>query len=341
MSSTNAWLRSRAASCAPGTLASAQRTAPGIGLSNFGRHQIGVRWKTVSCSTSGAISGISCTAEAPVPITATRLPASSAFASQRAVWIVSPANESTPGISGFFGTVSTPLASTMSRTTSSSPASVSTRQAWMLLVEAGAGDLRVEAGLVLEPVLVRAALGVGAQLLAGGVGAGPVGALRERVLVGERGDVDREAGVAVPVPGAAEALALLDDQVVADAGLLEPDRGADPREAGADDQDLVVEGGGGGGRWGLGDAERPGAVAVFTVRGDGIDPSWPASRCRRGLPNPDPGTSPTCQRSGRPTQIRAPATEQEEKPEADFTIAAADSAEDSTPTATCPASSGG
>ena len=34
-----------------------------------------MRWKTVSRSTSGAIAGITWIAEAPVPITATRLPA--------------------------------------------------------------------------------------------------------------------------------------------------------------------------------------------------------------------------------------------------------------------------
>ena len=45
-----------------------------IAPSGFGRHQIGVRWKTVRCSTSGAIVGITCTAEAPVPTIATRLP---------------------------------------------------------------------------------------------------------------------------------------------------------------------------------------------------------------------------------------------------------------------------
>ena len=58
-----------------------------MGPSSFGRHQIGVRWKTVRCSTSGAIDGMTCTAEAPVPMTATRLPASSTVGSQRAVCI--------------------------------------------------------------------------------------------------------------------------------------------------------------------------------------------------------------------------------------------------------------
>ena len=37
----------------------------------------GVRWKTSTCAVFGAISGISWIAEAPVPITATRLPARS------------------------------------------------------------------------------------------------------------------------------------------------------------------------------------------------------------------------------------------------------------------------
>ena len=39
-----------------------------------GGHQGGVRWKTVSCATFGAISGTNWKALAPVPITATRLP---------------------------------------------------------------------------------------------------------------------------------------------------------------------------------------------------------------------------------------------------------------------------
>ena len=36
-----------------------------------------VRWKTCICSTSGAIAGTNWIAEAPVPITATRLPLTS------------------------------------------------------------------------------------------------------------------------------------------------------------------------------------------------------------------------------------------------------------------------
>ena len=74
VSSTKAWLSQRAASIAPGTQRRTLRARSLSGASSFGRHQIGVRWKTVSRSTSGAIAGISWIAEAPVPITATRLP---------------------------------------------------------------------------------------------------------------------------------------------------------------------------------------------------------------------------------------------------------------------------
>ena len=42
-----------------------------------GAHQFGRRWNTVSSPTLSAISPITCTPVAPVPITATRLPARS------------------------------------------------------------------------------------------------------------------------------------------------------------------------------------------------------------------------------------------------------------------------
>ncbi len=95
---------------APGSRRSPVRTAPGIAPSSFGRHQIGVRGNTVSPATSGAIVGTSCTAEAPVPITATRLPRSCTDRSQRAVCTVAPAKSSRPGMSGGLGLVSTPVA---------------------------------------------------------------------------------------------------------------------------------------------------------------------------------------------------------------------------------------
>jgi hypothetical protein len=110
LSSTNTWLSIRAANLAPGTCSSAHRSRPPSGRSGFGMHQIGVRWKTVSFSTSGAIAGITWTAEAPVPITPTRLPFSPTPWSQREVCIVIPSNASSPSISGYFGCDSAPAA---------------------------------------------------------------------------------------------------------------------------------------------------------------------------------------------------------------------------------------
>src|SRR5207247_8042881 len=65
-----------------------------------------------------------------------------------------------------------------------------------------------------------------------------VGRERERVQV--RGDVAGAAGVGVVPPGAAEVVGALEHQEVVDAGLAEPDRGAEPAEAAADDRDAQV-----------------------------------------------------------------------------------------------------
>jgi hypothetical protein len=59
---------------------------------------------------------------------ATRLPVRSWEWSHRAVCIVTPANPSTPSMSGSFGTVSTPLALTRNRAVRVLPSSNSTRQ---------------------------------------------------------------------------------------------------------------------------------------------------------------------------------------------------------------------
>jgi hypothetical protein len=45
--------------------------------SRLGTTHAGVRWKTLSLPTTGAIDGTTCTPLAPVPMTATRLPATS------------------------------------------------------------------------------------------------------------------------------------------------------------------------------------------------------------------------------------------------------------------------
>jgi hypothetical protein len=86
-----------------------------------------VRWKTVSRPTRGWIAGTICTAEAPVPITATRSPARSCSWFQRAEWKISPPNVSRPGISGISGSWSGPVAEMMTRAVIG-PSLVSTRQ---------------------------------------------------------------------------------------------------------------------------------------------------------------------------------------------------------------------
>ena len=98
------------------------------------------------------------------------------------------------------------------------------------------------ADLLLDPVLARGLAHVGEDR-------GPVGdrllrrprfeAVAERVHVGVRAD----PRVAEEVPGAAEVLARLEDRVAAArAALLQVPGGADPREAGADDQHVEMFG---------------------------------------------------------------------------------------------------
>ena len=62
----------------------------------------------------------------------------------------------------------------------------------------------------------------------------------ERVGVGDAGDVDGQAGVAVDVPGAAEVVLALEDHEVVDAQPLELDGRAHAAEARADDDRLVL-----------------------------------------------------------------------------------------------------
>ena len=153
-----------------------------------------MRWKTVRCSTSSAIAGITWTAEAPVPITATRLPRRSCAWSQRAVCIVDAGEVVDARDVGRLGLrehaggvdhvarddlLAVRVASRQTRASSSNVAA-SIRDA--------------EPRLVAQPVLVGAVLRVGAQLGAGRVDARPVRAPLERELVAERRDVDGEPG---------------------------------------------------------------------------------------------------------------------------------------------------
>ena len=75
----------------------------GVGSSLRGTHQVGVRWKTSSSSTSSAIVVMTCAADAPVPMTPTLLPASEADWSHCAVWKDSPWKSSMPSNSGSRG----------------------------------------------------------------------------------------------------------------------------------------------------------------------------------------------------------------------------------------------
>ena len=93
-----------------------------------GKNQLPLRWNTVIFPTSGAMAGTNCTALAPVPTTATRLPCRSTSWSQRAECIVGPAKSSAPGIGGIAGVFSWPVASTTASACQLRPSCASTVQ---------------------------------------------------------------------------------------------------------------------------------------------------------------------------------------------------------------------
>jgi hypothetical protein len=79
------------------------------------------RWKRSRWPTVPTISGTNWTAEAPVPITATRRPVRSWSWFQRAEWKVVPSKESRPGIGGIEGRLSCPNPEITTAARSSSP----------------------------------------------------------------------------------------------------------------------------------------------------------------------------------------------------------------------------
>ena len=91
----------------------------------------GVRWNRVSRAATGWIAGTIWMADAPVPITATRLPARSARWSHRAEWKISPGNVSSPGMSGVDGVDRGPAAA-MTTSAVRSPRDVRSRH-WAAL----------------------------------------------------------------------------------------------------------------------------------------------------------------------------------------------------------------
>src|SRR5207244_9593870 len=104
------------------------------------------------------------------------------------------------------------------------------------LVELAGRDLRVQAQMVTEPVLVRAVLEVLQDLFAARVPARPVVLRLERERVEVRGDVAGEAGVGVVAPHAPDPARPLKDRERVDARLPERYSHADAAHAGADDR---------------------------------------------------------------------------------------------------------
>ena len=109
------------------------------------------------------------------------------------------------------------------------------------------GHLRGEPGHPLEAVTGRDVAQVAEDLRLPGEGPRPAGVGGEGERVQRRGHVAGTARVGVRPPRTAEGVGLLQDQQVGDAGFPEPDRGADAGRAAADDDDLMVGRGAGGG----------------------------------------------------------------------------------------------
>jgi hypothetical protein len=109
------------------------------------------------------------------------------------------------------------------------------------LVVLGAADSAARADLPVEPVALDAVERVGPHLLPRRIDVAPIRLHLEGVGVDEEGHVDFEPRVVVLHPGAAELGLALEDHEVVDADPVERDAASQPREARADDHDLVVE----------------------------------------------------------------------------------------------------
>ena len=176
----------------------------------------------MSCCACFATSGTSWSALAPVPITATRLPASECWCCHRAEWKAGPAKRSSPGIAGSFGRLSCPTALISAcgdqRLLGAALRAHAHLPARVALVEARGNDFGLEADVLAHAVLARAALEVVPQLRVLREELRPVVVGLERVAIEVVGDVDAAARVGVLEPGAAHAGILL-DHGVGDAGL--------------------------------------------------------------------------------------------------------------------------
>ena len=196
-----------------------------IGRLLSGVHQLAVRWYTVSDATSSTMVGTTCTPLDEVPTTATRLPAkSTGSAGHRPVWCCTPPEVVAPGHVGEVrhrqhagGGDEEPGPRCRRCPSSASPSQVPDGSSKTAAVTAGA-EAHVAAQVEAVDHVVEVALDLG---LAGEVLL-PLPLveelLREEVAVRVALGVEPGAGVAVPEPGAADAVARL-DQLRREAGL--------------------------------------------------------------------------------------------------------------------------
>ena len=106
-------------------------------------------------------------------------------------------------------------------------------------IETGFFDLRVEANVTADVVLVGAACQIEVQAVSFRIEMRPFVARLEGVGIEMVRRVDAAAGIVVLVPGPAAGVVLLDDRE-RDAGLLQLDRGQDTRHAGTDNHDVEI-----------------------------------------------------------------------------------------------------
>ena len=198
-----------------------------------------MRWKTCSCSTFGWISGTNWIADAPVPITATRSPASSCSWSQRAEWKVVPSKLSRPGSVGIARVAQRPLGGDHDVGGQLALRGLDPPQL-RVVVPVGGDQLAVEADVRHHAVALGAVAQVVEDLGLRRERARPVRVRGERERVEVRGHVAAAAGIGVVAPGAADVRGALEHGEVELALLPQLDCHPEPREAGADDDDPMV-----------------------------------------------------------------------------------------------------
>ena len=194
----------------------------------------------VSFADFSASVGMNWIALAPFPITTTFLPRRSQSWFQRAEWNEVPSKLARPGRSGTNGRFSWPGAAHQHVGHDLLAALRAQPPLAGRLVEARGRDLAAEADVRDDPVLLRGAVQVLADL---GLARELVRPLRvglERVAVEVRRDVAGRARVRVVVPGSADPRRLLEDRERVDPGLLELDPHAEAGDACAEDRDAEL-----------------------------------------------------------------------------------------------------